>query len=622
MPTEIASLYASIGADTSGLNKGLQQASGALRGVENDMKRIDGGAQGMESASRRAASGMDRLTKKLIGMVSVGAAVKLGQMVYELGELGAQAERTEGTFARIAGGADNAAQMLDALKVATMGTKGEAELMAGATNLMALGMGDTAEELGAIMRNVEGLGARFGGNMQTFQLMMSNDSLMRIDSFGIGVEEATKRIEEYKAAGMEAGEAFDTAILDLMSDKFDALGGSVEDATTDILRGKAAFADLKTEAGRAFAGFTASIAGSTSGLTQWATDVLRYTRKAREEYGYLGGSIKGMGEVVASALKAAMPEEQEWSWGGGATAILDSAQAWEVYAKAQQQGADSIQHFASFTGDSAARFEQYSAALAMGQASVDGVADAAARAANALAAYETAQRLASDSAAVAASEFNNAAAALSEMSIASYVSEQLGALKEAQDAGKLTAQEYAAAEEALLVQFGLLTEAERQAQGDIEAVTAAFLSGKINAEQFAAMLALVKGGLDALEDKTVNVRVLYTEEHRQLGAGAGATSIGNPYDTTIPHEQNASGGWLNTGGTSLVGERGPEMIYATSAGVQIEPLSGAGADGGTRLGSTWYGDIVIQGVADPDAAASAVIRKLADRGLLRAGGYR
>ena len=64
------------------------------------------------------------------------------------------------------------------------------------------------------------------------------------------------------------------------------------------------------------------------------------------------------------------------------------------------------------------------------------------------------------------------------------------------------------------------------------------------------------------------------------------------------------------------------MIYATSAGVQIEPLSGAGADGGTRIGSTWYGDIVIQGVSDPDAAASAVIRKLSDRGLIRAGGYR
>lgn len=621
MPTEIASLYASVGADTSGLKKGLEQASNALRGVEKEMKRIDGGAQGVENASRRAASGMDGLTKKLIGMVSVGAAVKLGQMVYELGELGAQAERTERTFLNVAGGSGHAAVMLDALREVTLGTRSEVELMAGATNIMALGLGETADDIGDIMRNVEALGSRFGGNMQTFQLMMSNDSLMRIDSFGIGVEEATKRIEEYKAAGMEAGEAFDTAILDLMSDKFDALGGSVEDATTDILRGKAAFADLKTEAGRAFAGFTASIAGSTSGLTQWATDVLRYTRKAREEYGYLGGSIKGMGEVVASALRAAMPEEQEWSWGGGATAILDSAQAWEIYAKAQQQGADSIQHFASFTRDSAARFEQYSDALTQGQASVDGVADAAARAANALAAYETAQRLASDSAAAAASEFNNAAAALSEMSIASYVSEQLGALKEAQDAGKLTAQEYAAAEEALLVQFGLLTEAERQAQGDIEAVTAAFLSGKINAEQFADMLARIKGGLDALEDKTVNVRVLYTEEHRQLGAGAGATSIGNPYDTTT-HEQNASGGWLNTGGTSLVGERGPEMIYATSAGVQIEPLSGAGADGGTRLGSTWYGDIVIQGVADPDAAASAVIRKLADRGLLRAGGYR
>jgi hypothetical protein len=64
------------------------------------------------------------------------------------------------------------------------------------------------------------------------------------------------------------------------------------------------------------------------------------------------------------------------------------------------------------------------------------------------------------------------------------------------------------------------------------------------------------------------------------------------------------------------------MIYPTSAGVKVVPLSGAGADGGTRLGTTWNGDIVIQGVSDPEAAANAVIRKLADRGIVRMGGFR
>lgn len=129
--------------------------------------------------------------------------------------------------------------------------------------------------------------------------------------------------------------------------------------------------------------------------------------------------------------------------------------------------------------------------------------------------------------------------------------------------------------------------------------------------------------IDKMHGKEIDVLFIYRDEDRRKGAGAGATSIGNPFDTTIPHEQNASGGWLNTGSASLVGERGPEMIYATSAGVQIEPLSGAGAgDGAALLGATWTGDIVIQGVSDPEAAANAVIRKLADRGIVRAGGYR
>ena len=60
--------------------------------------------------------------------------------------------------------------------------------------------------------------------MQTFQLMMSNDSLMRIDSFGIGVEEPT-RIESTKK-GMEAGETFDTAVMELMTEKFESWAAS------------------------------------------------------------------------------------------------------------------------------------------------------------------------------------------------------------------------------------------------------------------------------------------------------------------------------------------------------------------------------------------------------------
>lgn len=336
-----------------------------LEGVEAPSKKADGGLRGMMNALKAAGI--------------TAAAVKFGKMAYELGEMGAQAERTEASFARMAGGTDKATDLLDTLKNATMGTKSEMELMASATNLMALGFGKSADQMGNIMRNVEALGARFGGNMQTFQLMMSNDSLMRIDSFGIGVEEATKRINEYKAAGMDAGKAFDTAVLDLMNEKFDMLGGNVQDATTEILQSKAAWADFKTEAGRAFTGFTESMATSSTGIVTWFTDILKYTRQAREQFGYVSGSLDGMAYVFGINNEAVkgfgdsmedLNQSGSWAWGGGATVILDSAEAWAMYAKAQEKSSNQVREFADYTGDSLEMFNMYTFALEQGEESI------------------------------------------------------------------------------------------------------------------------------------------------------------------------------------------------------------------------------------------------------------
>ena len=210
MPIQIASLFAKIGADTSGLNQGLSDASKAIgRTKENTMS---------------LATSMGALTASF---AAVGAA---GKLIWDTGKEGAAIERAQTGFEMLSGSASVAAENLEMLRTVTRNTRSDFELMQGASNLMALGLAEDATQLGQIMKNVEALGSRFGGTMQVFQLMMSNQSLMRIDSFGIGVEEATKRIDEFKEAGMSAEQAFNTAILELMEEKYVSLGGAVQDS--------------------------------------------------------------------------------------------------------------------------------------------------------------------------------------------------------------------------------------------------------------------------------------------------------------------------------------------------------------------------------------------------------
>ena len=241
-------------------------------------------------------SGLDMITRY---------GKQAADVILDLAAAGAEYERSAATFERVAGGAQNAATMLDALKVATMGTKSEVELMNSAASLLTLGLADSAGEMGVIMSSVEALGARFGGTMQIFQLMMSNNSLMRIDSFGIGVGEATARINKFKAAGMDADTAFDTAVLELMGEKFVALGGAVEDNVTSMLQLKAAAADLKAEMGLL-------LAGPAGDAIRWLTDLTTGTREQLQAQQAFNEEFpETRGNFLGGALDVALWNEEQ-----------------------------------------------------------------------------------------------------------------------------------------------------------------------------------------------------------------------------------------------------------------------------------------------------------------------
>ena len=269
------------------------KATAALKGLQKSLKGI--------GASGKTADGGLTKTQKAMGLLKAVAGafvVREGvKLIAKLAVIGAEAERVSNSFVAMTGGTAQAASMLEALREATRGAKSDMELMEGAANLLALGLADDAESLGSIVKNVEALGSRFGGTMQIFQLMMSNQSLMRIDSFGIGVEEATKRIDEFKDAGMNAEEAFKTAILELMGEKFEQLGGNVEDAKLELERMEASWKNFVMELGLGFKDMGAGVAGPGAKLFNWLTDLQRGYREARKE-------TKGFFRTFRSGVRA------------------------------------------------------------------------------------------------------------------------------------------------------------------------------------------------------------------------------------------------------------------------------------------------------------------------------
>jgi len=542
VPIQIASLFAKIGADTSGLHEGLTETDIALGRTKKNMMTM------ATSAGALAAS-----------FAAVGAA---GKMIWETGKQGAAIERAENSFTLLSGSAQEATSNLELLRTATRNTRSDFELMQGAANLMALGLADDATQLGGIMKNVEALGSRFGGTMQIFQLMMSNQSLMRIDSFGIGVEEATQRIDEFKEAGMSAEDAFQTGILELMEEKYVSLGGAVEDSAlayeqleanfkniTDAMKsqvseaigplvsGYAEFVQESLDADKSMIGFGATLRMVNSLLTP------------EPFYAYQKAAVDA-GEAVSASLTGKM--------------FNDSKKALEELGSTAANASSPIYN-------SALAVEQYNNAIASADAAAAG-------------AMASGMDIAATAAANLAQNTLIANSQLDEMSAKQFA---MMAIEQLETAG-VKGQALVDATAAILSQFGILSEKDGDVGAAMSNIAGDFAATGGSADVLASKVWNIYNAIDALP--TYKNVVIAIEEQRKYTNVAPSLM-----DALIDAEEGQSGS------NTVI----PETL-GTSGGQSVN----------------WNGSINVNGAGDPQSTANAVIQKLQDRGIIHSGGYR
>jgi len=351
----------------------------------------------------------------------------------------------------------------------------------------------------------------------------------------------------------------------------DRLGPAMDDNALAIEQNASAWSNLKAEVGMALAGVVGGSSGAIGKFTGQWSDNLRVMRENSGEIGILQGNLGMLGDAL-----------------GFNSTVFDK------FRDAEQLNFD---------------------AAAKGVAAMaQGFSDVGASAPPAISAIEDM----GDAADNAQAAFFDAAAGLDAMSTAAFVQTQLDALAQLGLAGE----DYVAAQEALLRQFGLLTEAEVQAQGSLGALNGQFAAGLISLETYRTAVGLLKSSIDGLESKEIGItmHLSSTGSLPQLpqSLGVGYTT---DYRSTLKDIEGgmASGGFAPIGTNWLVGEQGPEMMSVGPMGTNVTPMGGAG---GSRVGSTWSGDININGVTDPGAVSRAVVRSLQDRGMIPAGGTR
>lgn len=213
------------------------------------------------STLKGIGSALGSLGKVAAGL-ALGAAAGVGVLAYGITSLAMDAAAIEPVrigFTNLAASiGETADSMLVELRGATRGMISDAELMQAGSKLMAMGLAGSKEEAAKLTEMATRLGMAMGEEagpaIENFTLMLANQSIPRLDSFGIASTAVRARIEELQAAteGMSREEAFMIAVMEQGDVALAKIGDTGGTAQEGILRFQASMANLKDNIGQAF----------------------------------------------------------------------------------------------------------------------------------------------------------------------------------------------------------------------------------------------------------------------------------------------------------------------------------------------------------------------------------
>lgn len=239
--------------------------SGTLDKYNQGVNTAARNTRDLEEVSKGSEGALNRLNSALQIGASIFAAMKAADFVADIVNMGREANTTESVFRQLTSSADGYQATLEALRTATSGIVDDMTLMRGANQLMQMGLATNSEELATLTEMAVKLGGALGMDatkaVSDFGLMLANQSIMRLDQFGISGakvrDEIQRLIDTGRAASRE--EAFKLAVMDIGSQALERLGASADAAAGPLARLETRVANLAQD-------FAGNVATSVEGL--------------------------------------------------------------------------------------------------------------------------------------------------------------------------------------------------------------------------------------------------------------------------------------------------------------------------------------------------------------------
>lgn len=275
----------------------------AIRNDKGALNKLKADIQGVEKQTGLLGKSFGSLGNVINGLAAGAVlhfAKQLGQQTIELAKTGIAIDRARTAVEAFTGSAYEAERVTRAIKDATGGAITEFDAMQNAARLLSMGLASNAEEAGKLSEIAITLGGAMGRDVkksfEDFTLLLSNQSILRLDTFGISAGRVRERIKELQQEmpGLDRQTAFVTATLEIGAEKLETLKDAGYETSTSLERLEVRLGDTKnalaefvadgllraTDAIEVFVNYS----GETNDALTEHSDNILYTANSYEDY--------------------------------------------------------------------------------------------------------------------------------------------------------------------------------------------------------------------------------------------------------------------------------------------------------------------------------------------------
>jgi len=308
------------------------------KGVDAAKKGLKGLDEAANKGAKRVTDVKGALVNMAAGAGAAGLALFAAKKAFDFGREGAQIARTREVFDQLTNSiGETSDAVLTKMRDATGAMVDNANLMQSASRLISMGLAKTGEEAAQLSEVAVTLGSAMGRGpveaMEEFSLLLSNQSIPRLDTFGISASAVRTRIAELQAEipGLTRETAFMQATMEQAEIAMDRLGGGIQ---PDVYANASAEFKNMTDELKVLA------AEGLGPVVEAAAELLEGARKNREQTKQNKKTVKEYSDVQAE-----LAEEL----GGTYEALKFTEPVFDKLSKRQETGRITAEEYADAT---------------------------------------------------------------------------------------------------------------------------------------------------------------------------------------------------------------------------------------------------------------------------------